>query len=338
MDFSLFFPYELHKEIAKFGKVDWLSVSPGENNDYRIDADWHPLAALGTTQRSLSLLASHCKNNQMDFDGATLLLTVRACGVALAQGPKIFYPTAEQWESMEEVELHLPMKDYRQPYPAMVVAIPEPCRQRLSEENDLPLAQCPRCVLLHQDKQGYVFVTMKLGTHCAVPEMSYFFVTNFETSRYEDFEEVLVLRQKQSRLGPLATEAEHGFCNPAARAALNLLLMLTYFGHWSLGPSNPIAHKKHRKNPKLAKYALGDFETIGMKQDIVLRKEIVHKGEPGEPTGTHVRPHWRRGHWRQQRHGAGLALTKLLFISPVLVRADRAVGDMSQSEAVYRGK
>lgn len=39
------------------------------------------------------------------------------------------------------------------------------------------------------------------------------------------------------------------------------------------------------------------------------------------PTGSSVRAHWRRGHWRQQRHGVGLTFVKRLWIKPVLVAA-----------------
>lgn len=39
--------------------------------------------------------------------------------------------------------------------------------------------------------------------------------------------------------------------------------------------------------------------------------------------GSSVRTHWRRGHWRQQRHGVGLSLVKRLWIKPVLVAAIR---------------
>lgn len=43
--------------------------------------------------------------------------------------------------------------------------------------------------------------------------------------------------------------------------------------------------------------------------------------EDASTSGVGVRAHWRRGHWRQQRHGAGLALLKRLWIKPVLVAA-----------------
>lgn len=38
-------------------------------------------------------------------------------------------------------------------------------------------------------------------------------------------------------------------------------------------------------------------------------------------------PHWRRGHWRNQRHGPNLVQVKRLWIRPVLVRSDRGPSD-----------
>jgi hypothetical protein len=46
---------------------------------------------------------------------------------------------------------------------------------------------------------------------------------------------------------------------------------------------------------------------------------------PVHPHGTHgeVSPHWRRGHFRMQPYGPKSGLRKVLFIAPMLVRADR---------------
>jgi hypothetical protein len=40
-------------------------------------------------------------------------------------------------------------------------------------------------------------------------------------------------------------------------------------------------------------------------------------------TDHEVRAHWRRGHFCMQAHGPAVAQRKLIFIVPVLVRADR---------------
>lgn len=40
-------------------------------------------------------------------------------------------------------------------------------------------------------------------------------------------------------------------------------------------------------------------------------------------TGKEVAPHWRRGHWRHQPYGQGLAENKLIWINPTIVRRDK---------------
>jgi len=40
-------------------------------------------------------------------------------------------------------------------------------------------------------------------------------------------------------------------------------------------------------------------------------------------TGDEVSTHWRRGHWRRQPHGKDRKSIKLVWIKPVLVRADK---------------
>lgn len=45
----------------------------------------------------------------------------------------------------------------------------------------------------------------------------------------------------------------------------------------------------------------------------------VEEHGPSTGTGRSPRAHWRRGHWRRQKHGTGLTLVTLRFIRPVLV-------------------
>jgi hypothetical protein len=53
----------------------------------------------------------------------------------------------------------------------------------------------------------------------------------------------------------------------------------------------------------------------------VLPEEV--EGAAGGGNGHGVAAHWRRGHFRMQPHGAQGALRKLIFVAPVLVRADK---------------
>lgn len=48
--------------------------------------------------------------------------------------------------------------------------------------------------------------------------------------------------------------------------------------------------------------------------------------EPGQASAHHLRPHWRRGHFRRIRYGEGLTESRLGWIQPVLVNASDALG------------
>jgi len=51
-----------------------------------------------------------------------------------------------------------------------------------------------------------------------------------------------------------------------------------------------------------------------------------------EPADRTVRRHWRRGHWRQQAHGTGLALRRLTWIRPAIVGS----ADVESEDAPHR--
>jgi hypothetical protein len=114
--------------------------------------------------------------------------------------------------------------------------------------------------------------------------------------------------------------------------------MLTHYGHKDVGPLDPKQYDKHRK-AKLHHYAVADFRSIEMKQTIIIRKvEGLGHGEQPIPSGVEIAPHWRRGHWREQHWGAGNLHTKTIFIRPVLVRADRVVGSLAETNVTLMAK
>lgn len=54
------------------------------------------------------------------------------------------------------------------------------------------------------------------------------------------------------------------------------------------------------------------------------------------PTGHDKAPHWRRGHFRMQIHGPGRLERKLIFVAPMMVRADKLAGSVPRPKT-YRG-
>jgi hypothetical protein len=56
-------------------------------------------------------------------------------------------------------------------------------------------------------------------------------------------------------------------------------------------------------------------------------QEVAPAREAAKAGGL-LRPHWRRGHWRTQRHGPQRSLVKRIRIKPTLVNADRAADEL----------
>jgi len=60
--------------------------------------------------------------------------------------------------------------------------------------------------------------------------------------------------------------------------------------------------------------------------------QLLQNEHDGESKGGSVTTHWRRGHWRQQRHGEGAIEVKLIWIKPTLV-----AGEKNDDEVEMRG-
>ena len=76
---------------------------------------------------------------------------------------------------------------------------------------------------------------------------------------------------------------------------------------------------RDRKRDAVQKIENGDYTRIR----ICGKNLFKEPHAPGESeSGKHPRTHWRRGHWRRQRHGVGLSLVVLRWIRPTLVSKD----------------
>lgn len=66
--------------------------------------------------------------------------------------------------------------------------------------------------------------------------------------------------------------------------------------------------------------------------------EVVEREGKSLHTNTHVRPHLRRGHIRNQRYGANLSLSRQVFIEAVFVNADEGWIAERTSYSVVKSK
>lgn len=272
------------------------------------------------------------------------LCYMEAASRFLADGPKLFCPNDEQFESMEHVELRMAIREFRTPYPAIAIRIPLGARKRLAAQFNVNMDRMPLSVLVRfvadPGQVPFLLVVSRFGP---MNELYHMMSDQDGNPTIEDAIVRKILPDTSSG-DNLPTEFPGDFpCSVLiARAALNLCLMLTHYGHKLTGPVDPAAYKKHRTKKHLEHFKHGDYLAVQMKQEITIRRPATPADNPQGPgTGLEMKPHWRRGHWRcypgqREKRLAGENVP-LLFVRPCLVRPDRVTGDLSESEAVYHG-
>lgn len=136
----------------------------------------------------------------------------------------------------------------------------------------------------------------------------------------------------------------------ARRSLLNLCLLATHHG-LRKSPSDPESYR-HKATQRLGKSIKRGADSLiktnalevatipfrfELDQHVSLFRSTysTDRDAATDSTGRLMPPHWRRGHWRKQRHGAGNQQTKLIPIPAVLVNADLLLGDRANSRVTY---
>lgn len=128
----------------------------------------------------------------------------------------------------------------------------------------------------------------------------------------------------------------------SARLVVNALFYLSAYGQdKSPEPSpatpGPLASKfLSAKTAKAQRTAKGAMEKAGYSLVRLCGKEFASEAPGGtvsQDAGGSLRTHWRRGHWRNQKHGPALSMTKLIWVRPVRVNG-QAAGEVP--ERTYR--
>ena len=249
-------------------------------------------------------------------------------------GVKCVRLSPDQAAVMAATDLTLPWRDYRQPFPAIAVVLPDDFP---AAGPDLPR---PSAILLHHDPAAGVLLVAVIGDQSSGDRsMSNTFV--LPPVGDDDPPDI---ERRTTGLDPVEASAVRSL----TRVALNTCLLLTTHGCHHVGKANPGYAAKLRASLDKKKLppavraanerAMRDMPDIySFAQDIVLSR---HEGDtdtvPGDPTGRQMPAHWRRGHWANLACGAGRAERRLHFRPPVMVRADRFAGVPAATAATYR--
>lgn len=280
-------------------------------------------------------LQQHREYARLDVKDATAFVAKAIIGKAILIGPKLFRPTSATCEPLEQVELNVPVADYRQPFPTCVVEFPDDyATARL-----IPAVVAgsvfvrPGFAVAHQES-GVIVVALVYPPVCG--HVAYYSChMGLATGVIEEILLDYAAISDGHTTPPPELYTEGGpaaWFTPFVRVALNFL-MLAAAGHRLVGPANPAQARTLRERIKRAKKErrkdkyeelrtrlrrLPSVFTLAQEVNLFDREQPPADPNP-DADGTPKTPHWRKGHWRRVAVGAGRTGRKLVFIKPVLV-------------------
>lgn len=265
-----------------------------------------------------------------------------------AHGLRCYRPTAAEFLALGMTDVSVSFGDYRQPYECFVTVVPPDLPNRSMRDVGNVSAVLTRWspgrgILSHTvfgDGTGGLNVN---GFYVWHDDPSELVSARMEAWRTVDKAE---LPEFKSGLYVPLDDDEEEFYRLCLRAAFNANLLLANYGAREVGPANP-AHAERCKETLRKKSApegakanarneLRRMPTVfTIDQHVDLLDRHGRPADAGDPTGRHVRCHWRRGHWARQPHGEGRSLRKMIYRKPLLVHADEFGGSASATRVTY---
>ncbi len=265
-----------------------------------------------------------------------------------AHGPKVFRPTLEQCLAMEQIAPHIPLADYVQPYPVMIVEFAEDYQRvrGCAVRSNPAVRSTPECVVIgfHPQPVSTIWADVVFGTSDRICLAVLPTDSTIEAGIVREFGDDSYVPLDASDIPDRLAVAG------VLRVAVNAMLLLTEFRWRRAGPANPSHYTRLQRHLERAQKRGQGLENarrnlrlapqvIDFAQDIVLythaRTGLRESEAAGDDDTAHRRPHWRRGHWKMHAHGPARSLRKKIFIPPTLVNRDLLRGHQSASPVTY---
>jgi hypothetical protein len=277
--------------------------------------------------------------------GASACIESFVMSRTLAEGPKVFaFSDALTCEALENFDLSVGTADYLQPFPSVVIELP----QDYSRRRVVPFEEgshAPDFVIVrHEPGAGCVLLAMHLTSGQVLTRL-------LKLDPAWTLEKMWAKGQRtwgeSDSLG--MTPEEKALGNALSKLALNVCLMATAYGVRCFGPANPSHYERLKKYARLARkrgreqqeQAEMELRTAPVRyafaQEVTLYRKERATGQHGNGNGGWtVSPHWRRGHWRWQPCGPGRSERRRVAIPSVLVNGHLFVGSPADTVATYR--
>jgi hypothetical protein len=355
VDFGQFFSRDLLPALAWLGRREWMEHYADSNYEVAIssrpdaarpspeDKKKYPPELWGKVNECLTMASN-------DRIRAMWLLSLSKL---LGFGPKMFIPTVEDCHSSLDIRVGLRFEEYRQPYNAVLIEIPQEFQEHLKKEYRIP--EGPKYVIpFHDMDRDFVTVSTFFSTENII--------VNFVPNRpeYETIEDCLTTNQGRANY-PTDTisDREMQVALLVQRLAMNFCLLMTLKGIRQGGPASPALASqidKLRRSNKNQDHRLAEALKIGavnlvkLHQDIKISAEVIEGREgqvltdsevaEGRASGRLVPAHWVSGHHKMQPYGPRNSLRKRIYIQRYRVNKwiDALPGapDLSEGSVVYR--
>jgi hypothetical protein len=282
--------------------------------------------------------------NQLEYD-VVATFWYNTLSKALAGGPKIFRPTLEQCEALENAEARYAFKNYKQPFPVIILEIPDEYRNQLNQRYEIK--DSPKYVFVnHDDRNRFINVSAFYNKQNIIAHVTP------DRAEYATIEDSLI-KNRSRRIGE-NIKGEFDAAENVQRLGINFAMMMSLYTVKVSGPIDPINYKiwqseagLKRKNGQFTNRAIeaqqkvaASMQLIRFDQSVDFYDEVeehfeVAQGVDIEKLHKSPKSHWRRGHFAMQACGIGRRDRKMIFRKPVLVRAKYFLGDIKDASVTY---
>lgn len=261
----------------------------------------------------------------------------------ILNSPKIFEPTQLSCESMEQIAINIPLCDYHQPFPMMVIELPEnyiknkivPCPQTTVGYSGKPYdpEHYPTLVGVYFDENLKLMIVVVYFSSGQVVNRFFWHREEEPITIEEEISPTHVLDLPDSLT---INKEEREVASNAMRVGINACLLLMEYGCKSLGPKNKswaarleryIEKAKKEKDVKKLEQNIKELNSLPIyydfEQHVDLYESTIDESTPVHTIGERSSPipHWRRGHWTQQPYGPKQSLRKRILRKPKLINA-----------------
>lgn len=295
----------------------------------------------------------------LDFD-VVATLWYNALSKALADGPKIFRPTPLQCEALQHAEARYAFKDYKQPFPVIILEIPEEYREQLKSQYGID--DSPKYVLVnHDDKNQFITVSAfynknNIITHITPNRVEYETIEDSLVKNRERRQDSIQksIQDAKDALSIFENDGEFNAAENVQRLGINFAMMMSLYTVNVEGPLDPKNYKiwqqeatSKRKTGEFTNAALeaqtklaAALHVIQFDQKVEFFDEIeqhveIAQGVDIEKLHKSPKSHWRRGHFVMQPCGIGRRERKMIFRKPILIRAKYFLGDVKDASVTY---